>query len=313
MKSAVIALFTKENRKLLLWGIVVLLAVILIAVMIFSSVECFFMSLTGIKTKPELIKLIGWGISGLIAILGVMALFQRAAALDKQNEMTEESHIQERFNKATEHLGHASMSVRIAAFNAFCHLVEIKPDWRKTIFDILCAHLRQTTNENYQKKEQDSETQKPTEIKPTEEVQSLLDVLFKDSSIFNGMIANLSRANLRGADLRKADLRKANLQNTNLLNARLQGANLLNAKLQKANLQKAKLQKANLQNAKLQKANLQKANLQGANLHEANLWGATIGEDTKVPDDWKDMVKKHKDGKADAVLVNTEGEFLNII
>ncbi len=298
MKKIFVALFpTRENRKFVLWGIVVLLAVILIAVMIFSSVECFFMSLTGIKNKPELIKLIGWGISGLVAILGVMGLLQRATALDEQNKMTEESHIQERFNKATEHLGHASMSVRIAAFNAFCHLVEIKPDWRKTIFDILCAHLRQTTkNKNYQKKEEVSEAKKTTEIKltekvseakktteikPTEEVQSLLKILFIDNLIFSDMVADLEgvhlqSANLQGANLQGANLQDAILRDANLQGANLQGANLEDAILRDANLQRANLQGANLEWAKLEWANLQEANLEKAEMKDISLQNAEL-------------------------------------
>ncbi|MGU9951370.1 MAG: hypothetical protein ACNYPH_03515 [Gammaproteobacteria bacterium WSBS_2016_MAG_OTU1] len=141
------------NIKFLLRGIAGSL-VLLIVIMLLPPVEYILMYLTGTDDKLELLKFIGLGISGLIAVFGVIGLLQRAAALDAQNKLTEKGHIQERFKTATEHLGSEHASVRIAAFNEFCHLVEIKPDWRKTIFDILCGHLRQTTKDkNYHKKE----------------------------------------------------------------------------------------------------------------------------------------------------------------
>ncbi len=262
-----------EICKFVLCGIAILFVILLIVAIAIPpdtakpSDISIFMYIVGEKNKLELIKLIGWGISGLIATLGVMGLLQRASALDKQNRMTEESHIQERFNKATEHLGHASMSVRIAAFNEFCHLVEIKLAWRKNIFDILCAHLRQTTkHENYEY------------TIPTQEVQSLLKILFINKSIFDGMGSDLEGVHLQGANLQEAKLQGANLQGAYLHEAKLQGANLQEANLQKANLQEANLQKANLQKANLQKANLQKANLQKANLQEANLQEANLQE-----------------------------------
>ncbi len=326
MKEALIALFAKENRKFFLWGIGVFFVVLVLPPSIFTYI-------TGENnTKLEFIKLIGWGMSGLIAILGVMGLFQRAAALDKQNEMTEKGHIHERFKVATEHLGSEHISVRIAAFNEFYHLAEIESNLRKTIFDILCAHLRQTTkDENYQKKEKDSETQESTNIKPTEEVQSLLNILFKPHNknvlIFGGMNADLAGANLQGANLEQANLQNANLlssnmeevhlqnanlQKANLVDAKLIGAYLLDTNLQEADMNLVNMRRADLQGANLQKADMLSANLQNANLQNANLKGAflqwaEINKQTTMPDSWKDMVEKDGTGKTSVCLVDNEG------
>ena len=263
-----------------------------------------FMYLTGEKSKLELIKLIGWGISGLIAIFGVVGIFKRAEALDKQNtnnkdahdkqiealnkqhKMIEKGHVHERFKTATEHLDNERVLVRIAAFNEFYHVAEIEPDLRQTILNILCTHLRLTTkDENYQKEAKAAGTPISIEIKPTEEVQSLLNILFKhdnkDNFIFAGMVADLEEVYLPGANLQEAILQKANLRESNLQKAKLQGADLQGADLQKANLQRADLQgadlrKANLQRAYLQGADLRKAKLQEANLRYTNLQGADL-------------------------------------
>ncbi len=261
--------------------------------MLLPPAEHIYMYFTGTKAKFEILKFIGWGMSGLIATLGVVGLLRRAAALDKQNEMTEKGHIQERFKSATEHLGNQQDSVRIAAFNEFYHVAKTEPDLRTTIFNILCAHLRQATNnKNCQKKgkesdiaqseeikltDEESGTAESERIKPTEEVQSLLNILFKPHKgnlIFDD-VASIKRANLQGANLRHA--------------------NLQNAQLQKANMQKTYLPEANLQGAKLQDVNLQ---------------NSKINKNTKMPDGWKNIVKKDKNGKTGVLVID---DTMNII
>ena len=297
------ALFSND-RKLLLWGIVVLVAV-LIAVMVCPSVECFFMSLTGIKTKPELIKLMGWGMSGVIAIFGVMGLLQRAAALDKQNEMTEKGHIHERFKAAIEHLGRMRVSVRISSFYEFYRLAEIESDLKEPIFDILCAHLRKSTNdENYQNKEDESDIAEHKKI----EMQILLDILFKyhkDKLIFDGLVANLEGANLQDANLQNAKLQKANLKYVNLQKARLFGANLQNASLLRADLRRTIMEASDMESMDNPPVKV--------DLHNAKLYGAKIDEDTKMPDGWEDVIKKDMNGKTGVLRVDDKENIIEIL
>ncbi len=303
MKNTFIALFSNDNYKFLLWGIAVLLF-LLITVMLLPLDTCFLMYLTGEKSKLELIKIIGWGMSGVIAIFGVMGLLQRAAALDKQNKMTEKGHIHERFKAATEHLGNERASVRIAAFSEFHHIAEIEPDLKEPILDILCAHLRQTTK--------DKDYYKDRETKPTEEVQSLLVVLFhpyKNSLIFNGMPANLKEVNLQHADLRGIYANGAYLQNAKLQWASIEGAELQNAKLQEANLFGATLEQTYLQNADMKDTDLENANLQDANLHGACMQGARINKDTIMPNDWESIVQQHITGKTGAFRMDKKGNI----
>ncbi len=294
---------TPKKHTFLFWSGIVVIAILLIlsiGVMTLPSVECFFINLTGAGDKLEVLKLVGWGISGLIAIFGVVGLFQRAEALDKQNIINEKNHkqqagdiekghVQERFKAATEHLGNEQVSVRIAAFYEFYHLAKTKEDWQISIFYILCAHLRHTT------KHKDYNKEVTKKIKPTEEVQSLLNILFKPDNkgnfIFAGMVAdleevylpgaNLENAYLQNAYLKNADMQEANMQNADMQEAKLQNTNLFSTDLRNANLTNAKLQNAYMQNADMQNANMQNANmfstdLRNTNLHEANLQGAYL-------------------------------------
>ncbi len=304
MKNSIFALFaTRENFKFLFWGIAFLLF-LLILVMLLPPDLYIFKYLTGEKTKLELIKLIGWGMSGIIAFFGVVGILQRAAVLDKRYETAEKDsiqraetiekrHIQDRFKAVTEHLGNEQDSVRIAAFYEFYHLVEIEPNLQSTIFDILCTHLRKITkNKDYK-----------NNLKPTEEVQGLLDILFKpkneDILIFKDLEANLAEIHLQGADLRYA----------NLQNAKMQGINLQDANLQYANLQGTHLQRQYMKEEDLQGVDMQEANLQGA-----DLLGAQINRETTViPDNWKSVVKLYDNGDGKkrpfVVVMNNKGEI----
>ena len=118
--------------------------------------------------------------------------------------------------------------------------------------------------------------------KPSEEIQSLLTLLFvQNHAVFKGLHVNLQGsclkgANLWGARLVGADLTESHLQAAFLLNARLQGALLRAARLQLADLRDAQLQAAILHQAHLQAADMKGAGLQGASLGGAGLESADL-------------------------------------
>ena len=314
MKNDIIAFINKHKF--------LLCTPVLIFLIIAALPPCWsiFMYITGTSENPklEVLKLVGWGISGLIAIFGVVGIFKRAEALDKQNtnnkdahdkqiealnkqhKMIEKGHVHERFKTATEHLDNERVLVRIAAFNEFYDVAEIEPDLRKTILNILCTHLRLTTKHKDYKPKEISLDGEGIEFKPTEEVQDLLNVLFKpnnkDNFIFADLAADLEDANLQGANLRyailkyailsganlqAADLDKANLQAAAMFDINLKWASLQGTYLQEAPLFNADLQQANLSRAHLEKATLQEADLKNANLREADLREADL-QDTNL-------------------------------
>ena len=244
---------------------------------------------------------------------------ETAIAQARANQNTENGLRQERLKNAIEHLGNASDSVRLGgayelfhlaqdtkkeALQRMCtdgaderfHLAQDTPDLRQTVLDILCAHIRRTTGED--------EYRKMHQSKPSQEVQSLLTLLFvQDHDVFEGLPINLQESWLNGADLQKARLQKAILKQANLRGARLdmahlqeanlveahleeivlieaglQGANVKMAKLQGATLTQAHLEGADFWTAHLQAANLLDAHLQGANLASVRLQGAILSE-----------------------------------
>ncbi len=282
------------------------LLVVFVAVGVFDPawVHAFFGVQEGTE-KFRILEFVGVGMGGVLLAIGAAIANRRAVAMEDAakaqtkaaeaqaeaaaqqaaaNRGAEEGRRQERLKNAIEHLGHESDSVRLGGAYELFHLARDTGDLRQTAMDILCAHIRRTTGEDgYREK---------YKAKPSEEVQSLLTLLFveehevfKDCGIhlrgswLNGTILNrahLQEANLLGAHLQEANLLGAQLQGADLREAQLQGANFFMAQLQGASLSGAQLQGAKLPGAQLQGADLSGAQLQGANLSWAQLQGASL-------------------------------------
>ena len=237
--------------------------------------------------KNETIQFIALGMGGVLAAIGAVAFSHRANAQIEHNKLIEKGHIDERFKSAIQNLGHNEANVRIASFYQFYYLAKDQPDnFRKSIFDILCSYLRAMPRDRSHLLKSDNEL-------PTEECQTLLNILFKpdDKYVFEKFKADmrksylvytdLSDINLFNAKLSGADLSNAWLWDTNLAYASLSDANLSNANLSSANLSYANLWSTNLSNVSFSHANLSDAhlihtNLSGVNFVSANLSGAYL-------------------------------------
>lgn len=299
MKKLVVLWWEKirtEPWVVLLISLLAVLSLIFLTVIICDDPQWIYPRL-GIETpsgkKYEALKLLGIGMGGLLLALQALMSYKRAKALEDNVEATERGQRQERLKNAIEHLGHESDSVRLGGAYELFHLAEDTEDvgQQKTLLDILCAHIRQTTRETEYKKEYPSQ--------PSEEIQSLLTLLFvQKHEVFTGLDINLQGSWLNGSNLTRARLEKANLSRTQLCKARLgearlhgadlgearlHGAFLVRARLHGAQLVSAELHGAILLDARLHGAQLVRAELHGADLrtaelHGANLWNARLHE-----------------------------------
>ncbi len=294
-------LFSKLRRKLrrlaqkikdnpLLSFLIGLLGALLTIFVVVMLTDCpkWIFNLLGVAGKDnpkyEALKFLGIGMGGVLVVLQALMSHRRAKAMEKTAKSqadavlkTEQGQRQDRLKNAIEHLGHKSESVRLGGTYELFHLAQDTPDTpelHQTVYDILCAHIRQTTGEK--------EYQEKHKSKPSEEVQSLLNLLFiQKPAVFKGLNTNLQGSWMIGADLRMACLENAiligvNLQEADLTGAKLQEAKLQGAQLQGAILKEAQLQEANLTEANLQRAILKKAKLQGATLTDAQLQAAEL-------------------------------------
>ena len=291
-------------------GLIILLVVLFaafVAVMFCKTAEGYVGQLLGFSgtegIKNQILTFLGFSMGGILLALQAVIANRRAEAMEnaanaqaKANENAEKGQQQERLKNAIEHLGHTSDSVRLGGAYELFHLAQDTEELhqRQSILDILCAHIRQTTN--------DKKYQEEHKSKPSEEIQSLLTLLFVQNhevfknchinlqgSWLNGVNllgarlekavlikAHLHEVNLFEADLREADLEGAYLYGTNLVGANLQKADLEEANLHQVDLINTRLQGAYLVGAQLQDAKLGGARLQGANLNKAQLQGASL-------------------------------------
>ena len=268
-----------------LWSLLVVLLVVFVAVMVSEPVEKYVAQLLGLglseeTEKNKILAFLGIGMGGILLALQAVIANKRAQAMvdaataqAEANENTERGQRQERFKNAIEHLGHQSVSVRLGGAYELFHLAKDTADdardFPQTILDILCAHIRQITGEK--------EYKQNFAAKPSEEVQSLLTLLFvQEHKVFKGCHINLQGSWLNGADLTRARLQGANLVEAHLQRAELREARLQEGRLERIHLQGANLEEAHLQGAELREAKLQDAKLILAHLQAANLFGAKL-------------------------------------
>lgn len=225
-------------------------------------------------SKHEALEFLGIAMGGVLVALQAEASHRRAKALENTAAHTEKGLRQERMKNAIEHLGNERDSVRLGGAYELFHLAEDTDTLRQTVLDILCAHIRQTTGDKAYQREHESI--------PSEEIQSLLTLLFmQNHCVFRGCRINLQKSWLNGADLREARLWMANLvyadlKEATLSEAYLQGSNLFDANLAGACLIRAGLQGANLNGTSLQASRLDHAKLQGSVIENTRLHGAVL-------------------------------------
>ena len=246
---------------LMLFGI---LLIVFVLVLFSETVEKCVGQLLGLSDKNQTLTFLGIGMGGILLVLQALIANRRATALEETVMNTEQGLRQERLKNAIEHLGHNSDSVRLGGAYELFHLVQDNKDLSQTVMDILCAHIRRTTGE--------AEYREKHPSKPSEEVQSLLTLLFvQDHKVFEGL-----HINLQGSWLNGANLRKARLWNANLRGAHLNEVILNDARLQRGDFMEAHLKEARLERACLQEANLTLAHMEGCVLLKARLQGATV-------------------------------------
>ena len=241
------------------------------------------------QSDPELAKFAAYLIGGTLLLWQVMASSQRAkaaeetaSAMQKTADSTEKGNIAERFKNAIEHLGHESPSVRMGGIYALHHIAQDVKEYRERVFEILCAHIRETTaQKEYKPQERFIPETDVSVIRPHIEIQSILKLLFADSpecDIYTEFTANLEYSNLKGATLGNTNLQHANFEGADLQDANFRGASLREANLEEANLQDADFSDAESEGAyfggaHLYHANFSDAELQGAHFGEADLQG----------------------------------------
>ena len=150
--------------------------------------------------------------SGFIAIIVLHFFYQRLEKQQKQIDTQINQRVDDRFNSAIDLLGSSETSVRTGAIYALHELAIEEEKYRRQIAQILCSHIHSKTNE--------SEYKKTHSKRPSNEIQTTIDLLFKEKGLYTKKFAraaefpkaNLSHACLMGVDLRVHSVRRRILQ-----------------------------------------------------------------------------------------------------
>ena len=247
----------------------------------------WFCRFLGLDDKKEVMQWLGWVIVFVASMFGLWTANRRAKAMEgaaqaqaQAVKATESGNLQQRFKDAIEHLGSASESVRIGGAHTLFHMALEAETLRDSIADILCAHIRTKT--------QSLEYQKNHLEGPSIEIQSLMNLLFAESThgsaqsreeqvrkFWRGLQADLSEGCFNGIILNNAQFRDAYLLDAQFLGAYLgyaqfHSSNLSLAQFQMANLPHACFRGAKLVDTKFWDADLRKAQFQSAYLNGAH-------------------------------------------
>ena len=252
--------------------------------------------------NPELATFVTYLTGGMLLLGQVWASSQRAQAaeetakaMQQTADSTEKGNIAERFKNAIEHLGNKSTSVRLGGIYALHHIAQDVEDYRERVFEILCAHIRETTTHDGYKPKKIQIDGKDSGIRsqPSIEIESILKLLFNEStecSIYTELKINLEGANLEGIVLRNVNLQESLLRYTNF-----HKSILINTSLQGADLSFSDLRKSTLHNIKLQGATLENANLEGArHLTAEQLLDTLTLYNAILPDEIEAVIRQHK-------------------
>ena len=206
-----------------------------------------------------------WGVIGL----GVNAwlMWQRVSVMEKQQNIQEKQLLETRFSASIALLGNGKQSARIGGVYSLFYLAHEHEEYRNTICEILCAHIRTWTRAKHY--------QKNYTKNPSNEIQTILDLLFKEdksgSLIFSNCRKNLNKAFLCGIDFIKITLCHVNFDNATLRNVNFRSATLHNVSFISATLSDAKFDPTtisypNVKDVKYKLATLIDVNFEGAAL-----------------------------------------------
>jgi uncharacterized protein YjbI with pentapeptide repeats len=170
-------------------------------------------------------------------------------------------------------LGSSETSARTGTIYALHELALEEEKYRQQIAQILCSHVRSKTSE--------TEYQKTHKERPSNEIQTTLNLLFKEHK--RGLYAQdfakvteFPRADLSHAYLVGASFEHAQCQGVNFWHAQCQGADFSLAQCQGADFCFAQCQGASFRGAQCQGADFGHAQCQGVNFSRVRCQGVNF-------------------------------------
>ena len=198
---------------------------------------------------------------GLLGIgIGIIQVQNQISNQTTQIGIQQKQLLHSRFASGVELLGNQNESARIGgAYNLYFLASEYQKEYLNPVCGILCAHIRTITSDTvYQKKYKD---------KPSNEIQTILNLLFKNDKnlIFTECDKNLEGAFLDSADFVSTSINKVRFSKAKMNKVRFNG------KINDVYFTDATLNKSTFQNIELTTVFFSYAKLSGAEFYNATL------------------------------------------
>ena len=195
-----------------------------------------------------------WGLAG-IAISYWQA--QNQLSIQKRQELDNNFYIY------VKHLEDQNVVFRNKAINELYMIAYQHPDYYlQSVCDAFCNHIRSFTSDSVYKKD--------NSIKPSNDVQKTIDLLFKEYE--HSLIFGKLRKSLDGSYLYGADFENAILTRVDLSDATLSKANFTSAKLYDVHFRDAKLNdRVNFENAFIDSVNFRHNTLTNVNFYKSKI------------------------------------------
>ena len=188
---------------------------------------------------------------------------QFEAQIEKQNEQIgiQQKQLRDtRFSSGVKLLGNQNESTRIGgAYNLF-FLARDFENYRECVCEILCGHIRTITNRK--------EYQKKYEKKPSNEIQTIINILFQKEY---GLIFDKYNKNFAGVTLNGANFSEAIISDVNFVDAILSKVLFEKATCNKVDFLRAKLRNVKFGHATLRNLNFWHTNFSNVDFTNAEL------------------------------------------
>jgi uncharacterized protein YjbI with pentapeptide repeats len=228
------------------------------------------------KLQNEVRTALLQAVAGGAVLVGVLFTWQQQQATSRQIadqlSVTRQGQVGERFSRAVDQLGNASIDVRLGGLYELEQLARQAPERRLVIIEVVAAFVREHARPPAKTRAQPPARELTALAQPpAQDVAAALTIIGRRSTEQGDPLVDLSRASFGRVNLARANLRRVALTDANLNGADLSGTNLVGGNLTDANLVGGNLADANLSGADLARADLDRADLHGADLRGANL------------------------------------------
>jgi uncharacterized protein YjbI with pentapeptide repeats len=261
----------KKNSSAFTWSLIGTSCIVIIIILLpflFPEIKNTLVCKLGFKgNTPTKDFYTSWiTLFGSIGVIINLVFFAvRLKNQDRQIKLQLNANLDQRFALAVETLGNDGESARTGAIYSLYHLAMEHEKYRQTVMDILCSHIRSKTNE---KEYKDSFKEEPSN-----EIQTTINLVFKENGLFYKHHIKLERPNLSKSFLKGANFNNSKLYDTIFTYSNLQNANFTDAFCPFGNFIATKCHGANFLRAKLYKASFLDSKALGTKFHYTQACG----------------------------------------